>query len=147
MPYAQPADSDKLFYSDFNVSWTFTSGSNPSVSSIVAPPGVQVVRIANGLYQIILPASYITQLNSAGTPITSAEFFCDMPGSSVAGTDVAYMLRYLPAAVGTSLSLGTFEFVAGLVSAAGVAGADVATGNTANVLCKLKFATVLVNAS
>lgn len=147
MPYAQPQDADQQFFSDFNVSWTFTSGFSPAVSSVIAPPGVQVVRIANGLYQIILPGVYIAALNAAGTPITSAEFFCSMPGSTVDGSDPAYVMRYLPTAVGTVLANGTFEFVAGLMSAEGVAGADVTTGRQAHVLCKLKFGTVLVKAS
>lgn len=143
MPYAQPQDVDQLLFTDFNVSWTFTSGSTPSASTVVAPPGVQVVRINTGLYQIILPGVYIAALNSAATPITSAEFFSSMPASAAGGTDVAYLLRYMPAGAGTSLSLGTFEFVASLLTATQTP-AEVATGNVASVLCKLKFATPLV---
>jgi len=143
MPYSQPQDADQEFYTDFNVSWTFNNATTPVVTSVVAPPGVQFVRLNTGLFQLSVPSVYIAALNTAGTPFTSAEFFPVVHASTAGATDTAYIMRYMPLGAGTSLSLGTFEFATSLMTVPQTP-ADVPVAYPGSMLCKFKFATVLV---
>lgn len=110
MPIAQPQDVDKLFYSTMNVTWQFNGAAALSQPTVFTPSQVQFTRTGVGLYLLSLPASYMTALTNANTPIVAVSFLAQISSGTAGGTDAGYRIRYLPSALNTSLSLGTFAF-------------------------------------
>lgn len=136
MPYAQPQDADQEFFTDILVTFVGNGAAAPTAVNVHAPPGVVVGWSATGNYTITLPSGYV----SNATPI---DWVATCSVQSALAADAVLMMR--PVSAGTTVASGIFAFQT--LSALTPTAADLSSSYTAKVVLKVKFATVLVQAS